>query len=54
MSPGPGPRPTTRRPFLAVLVGGAAAVAGIGVAARNGVLSDPSGSSSRTGGVLQL
>lgn len=54
MSPGPGPRPTTRRPFLAVLVGGAAAVIGIGVAARNGVLSDPGGGSSRTGGVLQL
>ncbi len=54
MSSGPGPRPTTRRPFLAVLVGGATAVAGIGLAARNGVLSDPGGSSSRHGGILQL
>ncbi|MDI6910005.1 N-acetylmuramoyl-L-alanine amidase [Nocardioides sp.] len=54
MSPGPGPRPTTRRPFLVALVGGAAAVAGIGVAARNGVLSDPGAGPSPTGGVLQL
>ncbi|ABL83289.1 MULTISPECIES: N-acetylmuramoyl-L-alanine amidase [unclassified Nocardioides] len=54
MSARPGPRPTTRRPFLAALVGGAAAVAGIGVAARNGVLSGSSEGPPRTDGVLQL
>lgn len=54
MSARPAPRPTARRPFLAALVGGAAAVAGIGVAARNGVLSGSSDSSPGAGGVLQL
>ena len=54
MSPRTGPRPTARRPFLFALVGGAAAVTGIGVAARSGILSDADGPSSRPGGVLRL
>ena len=48
------PRPTTRRPFLVALAGGAAAVAGVGVAARSGILSDPSDGSPHTDGVLRL
>ena len=47
------PRPTSRRPFLVALAGGAAAVAGVGVAARSGVLSDPAGPGSPDG-VLRL
>ncbi len=47
-------RPTARRPFLVALAGGAAAVAGVGVAARSGILSGPGDRSPGADGVLVL
>ena len=47
-------RPTARRPFLVALAGGAAAVAGVGVAARSGILSGPGDRSPGADGVLIL
>ncbi|HYF74858.1 MAG TPA: peptidoglycan recognition protein [Nocardioides sp.] len=48
------PRPTTRRPVLVALAGGAAAVAGVSAAARSGILSDSNDESSHGDGVLRL